>query len=572
MQKIAATLGDGDVGTMLAAMNPGAWTSDIARMPGCQIGVISGSGTAVLKRAGIGPGLLHRGEDVIAVSGLPLDPKIWSKISCAADLQKFLPGVDGTFAAIGWSPRERKLYIVCDFLGLQPIYFSQENGFRVATETKAFPYDPDAAGWSAWLTCMHMIGHVTINRHARRVPPSAKIEISENGELLESRYWRWPAEGAAPDAADVVDALEQNVRAYSAIAPDAVCMLSGGFDSRLILALLKRAAIPTRAMIIAHNDYWNQDGLLAKRVARQAGVDFEVVNSSLDFFSSKEFLHYLWAQEVEYPSLDLFIAQLHQFLDGTPIWDGLIPAGTLRTAVQRPPGDFGAFVRRACAGADSPQWQAAKILFRPPFFETLRTSFDELFARTRAPFPDTPYGFWQWAREHRLPTRAGINPTKVYPNRASTLILGTSQEFYRMTATIPFEERSRYQYYLALFEKMFPSLAAIPFDSGGELHATSSAHMAHRLLVLRQRANQFLTKRPRLMRMLGLRSQRFRRSVFLQNSRLFDEEDPLLNMDAVRKLKTNEQMDDKARELLFHWRAARWIHEGRLYSTFEAEA
>lgn len=565
MRKFAVSVGGG-VAALLERMNPGGWKSEIASFEGGELGVVYAPLSAVASHPLLSQPIIRLDSgDLIAWAGLPLGADA-AACRCAADIHDLARRLDGAFAAVGWSASERCLYLASDFLGLQPMYFGEAQGvWQAASETKAFAYAPDAAGWGAFLRCGHPIGRASLTRNAERIEAGTniKVEFAEGRRMSRERYWQWPTGSRIPSHDELLAALEANVAAYHGVAPQAVCLLSGGFDSRLIVGLLRRQGLATRGLIVSHADEnGNQDAILARKVATRAGIAAEMRHPDPDFFSSRRYLDYVWAIDGATSNLYLFIAQIQQFLDGTPVWEGLIPAHTLRTVHQPPDGGFAAFRRRECA----PENEAWKI-FKPAFRKDMTEAFETEFARTRAQHPDDSFGMWQWIVENRMRNRTGVNPLKVYANCALPLLAGSSQSFWRAVATLPYEVRHDYRYYLDFFASAFGDLTDIPFDSGGELYGSwrSQPRLAYHRL--RSRCYLELDRRPRLKRLLGFSGHGFKPSCFLQARPLWEEDDDHLDMDFVRAAARDAARARKISTTLFHWRTARWVHENRLYPT-----
>jgi hypothetical protein len=565
MRKFAISVG-GKVSTLLERMNPGGWKTEIAPFEGGELGVAYAPSPEVASHPLLSQSIIRLDNgDLIVWSGLPLGADRADVCRRAADIHDLARRLDGAFAAVGWSAGERCLYLASDFLGLQPIYIGESGGiWQAASETKAFAYVPDPAGWGAFLRCSHPIGRASLTHNAERVEAGTniRVELAEGGRLSRERYWQWPAESRIPSHDALLAALEANVAAYHSVAPQAVCLLSGGFDSRLIVGLLRRQGIATRGLIVSHADEnGNQDAKLAQKVAACAGIAAEMRHPDPDFFSSRRYLDYVWAIDGATSNLYLFIAQIQQFLDGAPVWEGLIPAHTLRTVHQPADGGFAAFRGLECA-PENERWK----IFRPAFRKEMAEAFEAEFARTRAQHPDDSFGMWQWIVENRMRNRTGVNPLKVYANRALPLLAGSSQSFWRAVATLPYEVRQDYRYYLDFFVSVFGDLANIPFDSGGELYGSWRSQPRLAYYRLRSRCYHELNRRPRLKQLLGRGMHGFKPSRFLQARPLWEEEDDHLDMDFVRAAARDAARARKIAPILFHWRTARWVHENRLYA------
>ncbi|MEM8798826.1 MAG: hypothetical protein AAGF15_01970, partial [Pseudomonadota bacterium] len=431
MQKLAVSIGEGGVQTMLDAMDPGGWVRDIRPIKygavSGEIGVISNPQVRVQTKAGVGPGLIAVGGDVMAVSGLPLrqNPAPFSNVASAID---DLKTCDGAFAAVIWDATAGCLSIVMDFMGFQPLYTQKtETGFRAATETKAFHYRPNAAGWGAFLTCGHMLERVTLLEGVELAPGGHVITYdAAGGSISEERHWNWPQPGKTHhvDYADAMAPLRANMEDYLAIEPGAICLLSGGFDSRLILFMLKDFGITPDALIMTHKDEYNDcDGRLAVALAKATNTPYRIVDPDLDFFSKPDFLDFVWANEGATPSLYLFIAQLMQYVDPPAVWEGLIPAHTLRT-VHQPPGGFDGFRTKEAQGQDGKMHKAARAIFRTERYEEMVQSFEAAWQRSKAHLDQDDEGMWRWVAENRMRNRTGVNPFKAYANRTAPFVLG----------------------------------------------------------------------------------------------------------------------------------------------------
>lgn len=571
MQKIALDLSGTSVADMLRAQDPGdGWVMDIEAIGRGQIGVLHRRDDPAMVRAGIGPGLKRLGDDIIAFSGLPLDPARIASLSCARDLVTMMPDCDGYFAAVGWSAAEKRLYVVGDFLGLQPLYYQIDaNSLRLATETKAFPYTPDPAGWGAWMACQYVIGDRTLNRGVARLGVGSTVVIDADRPRWEPRrYWHWPQVAPqTPDLDAVLEPLRRNLADYAAIVPDATVLVSGGFDSRLIVGLLAESGRHPPAMGMTHrNQNFDMDHSLAKKVASAAGLKLAVTNPADDFFSTRAYLDYVWANEGATPSLYLYISQLQQFLGGLPgIWEGLIPAHTLRN-VHQPAGGFAAMRREEFLPEDHPYWQAAKQIMQPAFYGAMRNDFLALLDRTVAAHDDNDTGTWQLIVENRMRNRTGPNPAKVYAQKTTPLILGTSQALWQAVAPMPHDERN-YRFYLRLMDATFPKLARYPFDSAGELFVGRHARLWGIYYKAHQCFSNTMFARPKIAKLLSAEPFVWPASRFLEAPAILDEDDPCLNMDALRALRRQGSLPKSIARLLFHWRAARWVHEGRLHAT-----
>lgn len=576
MQKLALSLGNRPIRPMLEMMDPGGWTIDTAAFPGGEIGVIHAPGdrTHPLMRTGTGPGLLRlENGDIIAWSGLPLAAGQKVALTAARDLPALAPTLDGIFAAVGWSAAEGKLYVVNDFLGLQPIYAGDDGhgGWMVATETKAFPYTPDPAGWGAFIILGYPIGRASLTQHAERLRPATQITVTvgtpgiegANRQVESSRYWQMPQEGPEPPPLDAAEALKANTAAYQALTEANVCLLSGGFDSRIILAALYELDVQgRRALILDHSNLdGDLDGKLARQVARRTATPISYRQPEADFFSSRDYLEYVRAIDGSTPNLYLFISQLASNLkDSGAVWEGLIPALALSTLQQVGDGSFDAFAKQKF-NLGSPAVQ----VFKPTVWRAFVDAFHAEFERTKALYPDSAHGMWQWIVENRMRNRAGVNPTKVYANHATPLMVGASRRLWETAAPVPFRRRQDHGFYLDVFRALSPELTRVPFYSGGTMHRGDAPWLAFTACRVGQQGWRAIAARPRLSRLMRVGRQfGFAPSRFVRHPSLYEEEDDMLDMDVVRRAREDSELRKVVGKQLFHWRATRWIHENRL--------
>ena len=374
--------------------------------------------------------------NLLLVTGVPvsLEKPLESVLASVADgdhqhAAQVLPTLDGAFAAVHWDAASRKVVVVTDFLGMQPLYEVDAKGaLMLATELKgaaaAGRVSMDPRGWG-WLAALgHFAEDATSLAGVRRVPESTVLVYdTASGARDESRYWRWPDSRpgltlAGVDTTGVVDALRRHSLAYRAHRADATMLLSGGFDSRLIAATLAAEGVRPRALVLSHADEQDDaDGHLALRVARALGLDCTRVAPAPGFYSSAAYVDYLLMNEVATTSFGLFIAQVASSLSGRAqaVWEGVAPNYTLRTPHQQG-GGFEPFFRTQTDALDPTLWQALRSVFAPEIAEAMETALGEGMRRTRADYPDDQFGVAEFVARSRMRNRTGPNPLKVYAN------------------------------------------------------------------------------------------------------------------------------------------------------------
>ncbi|HWI38699.1 MAG TPA: asparagine synthase (glutamine-hydrolyzing) [Burkholderiales bacterium] len=163
----------------------------------------------------------------------------------------------GAFAFALWDANKERLMLARDRFGQKPLYLAQSGSALVfASEIKALvrapgvkaQVDVDAVG--EYLAQRYVRGPRTLVKDVRKLAPGT-YAVWQFGNLRETRYWTPPdsttgVETANGDSvAGFIDQLDEAVRLQ--MCSGAGVLLSGGYDSAAILALMSRHAkeVPT---------------------------------------------------------------------------------------------------------------------------------------------------------------------------------------------------------------------------------------------------------------------------------------------------------------------------------------
>jgi len=400
------------------------------------------------------------------------------------------------------------------------------------------------------------------------------------------------------DTGQLIDVLRQDIKAYSEHFTPGTVLLSGGFDSRCLLALLHEMNSFPEAVIISHHDeLFNADGIFAEKVADRLGTVSTQVNPGRDFFSSAAYLDYLIMNEVSTPSLYLFIAQA---INSVPppvqaawnapqtdfawrraagcipstvqaVWEGVAPGNALKVSHQ-PEGGYDAFFAENCFFRDAHIWQTAFHLFDHSYAENMYTAFHNCLEAEKARYSQNTFGTFEFMVRNRMRNRTTINPLQVYANTVLPFTPGLSKPFWNLIGSIPYELKAGSRLYLTIFERYFPKFHKIPFLSGGNLYFQQS-HGRNRWLA---RAMQW-SKHPgiqdgqlRLRRLLTGSWGYWKESQFIP--KVISQVNPAhpdLHQATVELLQQtptsqNEPMKYPMQHLLFYWQVWRWIMSGEL--------
>jgi hypothetical protein len=533
--------------------------------------------------------------NLLLVSGVPVDllGDLDHRLTRVAEgdyreAAQSLSELDGAFAILFWDSANQKLVVVTDFLGMQPLYtLMLPDGFCLATEMKATAasghcrLELDPLGW-AMLVCLgHFAEDVTSLRGVRRVPPASVMiydVVTRQWEM--STYWRWPEPRPALrlesiDTGELVDRFRHHLLAYEVHHRNAVALLSGGFDSRLILATLAREGRRPRGLALSHaNDMDDADGRLALKLARAYGIDYEFIQPTPNFYSSLGYVDYVMMNEMGTPSFGLFIAQLASAIAGRAeaVWEGIAPAYSLRT-VHQGPGGFDGFFRAQSKAFDAKTWEALQQVFARELVLSMEEGFHEFMTRSQRAFTDDEFGVAEFVTRNRMRNRTGPNPLKVYANDVAPFTPGLSRGVWAVTAGIPFEAKAGFALYLEIFRKHFPDLAWLPFCSDGYLYKGSGAfNMEYSLLKFRGWMMEHYYV-GRIARRLGWRPVLAGEShdTIGRAIRAVEIGHPDLNADGVASLLKDEGENGNpvkriARTWLFYWQMWRWVMEGQIQS------
>jgi len=559
VQRLAISLGHEPADAMLARLDAAGWTRDVAALagatfPGATLGLatpphaagVVGDGTArgTLPQTGI----LRLGEDLVAVAGWPLglpDPLPDDAISWLDALEK----ADGLFAAAIWNAQARRLHLVTDFLGAEPLYHQPGQGW--ASAMRAFgTHAPDPAGWGAFFAAGHLFGDRTLLAGTTRVEANATVTLDLASGTLTTRV-RQPATFVGP-----LDALfDESVAACArSVNGTGVLMLSGGFDSRLILGSLLRQGQRPPAMIVRHLDeLGDADGEVARLVAATAGLDPQVLTPADDFFASSDYLAFLEAIDGAYPSYGLFIAKVAGLAPQPAAWDGLIPNYALRNYAREP--DLETYMRAHVLPGLSRSWEAASRLFRPGVLRDMEAATDSAIATELAAFPNDADGLARWLMANRMRRRPAAATLQAVSGRTLPLTAGATRAFVASCMTLSVRNKAHFGMYRALLEGT--GLEDLPVLTGGRLLNPTRA--------LRRRADRaaFARNHPRLARLLGHRADEVP-SPLLRAPALFADDDAWLDPVRLRTLAASETRDSPELRALFHYRAARWVQDGCL--------
>lgn len=157
--------------------------------------------------------------------------------------------LNGMFAIALWDGES--LHLFRDRFGIKPLYYTVADGvFYFASELKCLLQAPGFSSrlhhgaLRSYLTLEYVPSPYTIYAHCHKVRPAHAIQVTEDGNIKESRYWNFPTftadgSGSLEDWADcLTEQLKRSVQRRLVSDVPLGVFLSGGLDSSSLTALM----------------------------------------------------------------------------------------------------------------------------------------------------------------------------------------------------------------------------------------------------------------------------------------------------------------------------------------------
>lgn len=514
-----------------------------------------------------------------------------------------LQSLDGAFVALFWDAENNTLVIVNDCLGIQPHYiFSNNDVVVLATELKAFPasgfvdVELDTVGWGAFVSLGFNIGDHTQLAGVRLVDAATVMVIdAKTGSIDANQYWSLPKPRPEMTLEDVdipemLRILQREIECYAEHSRQGTVLLSGGFDSRLILTLLKRLNIDCKAMTLEHPEFgFGIDGKIALRIAEKLNChDVSRVYPAKNYYSSPEYLRYLVMEEVSIPSMLLYMstnvsAALKPEMKA--VWEGLGP-GFAFAASYPVAGGFTPYLKDRCNDRDSLHWQAVFSIFSPAIGQKMYEDFQQKLTSEMGKFTDDDFGTARFQMNTQMRRYLAPSPTTVYTNTVLPFTPGLSKDLWNLAGEIPLSVTADMKLYLHLYKHYLPEAITVPICSGGKLLSRKSFSpelwLREHYNSLGHKCRYYWHRLPRvpvagpLLEKWGLVSPSTREHNAMLDMvvSMVSPDHPDLNSDAVRTLQQAvapySWETRLARRMLFYWQTWRWVMEGTL-TTSNAE-
>ncbi len=212
----------------------------------------------------------------------------------------------GMFAFACWDPKQRRLLLARDPLGIKPLYLARSSdpgaGWSVAFASELRTLlasgllgtprlDPQAVASGVWNGFVVSPG--TAVKGINLLSPGHLLELDGAGiEVRKEEFWRIPDHSPDPTMSeeDLAVILEEGLRLHLASDVPLAVFLSGGVDSSVMANLAQRAARnPVHTFTLAFEEEEFNEAPIARRIAAAIGTDHhEVVLTEAHFIEKLE--------------------------------------------------------------------------------------------------------------------------------------------------------------------------------------------------------------------------------------------------------------------------------------------
>ena len=194
-----------------------------------------------------------------------------------------LTELSGMYAFALWDPRERRLILARDPLGVKPLYYAQASGrLYFASEIKALLEVPeisrelDLESLAHYLDYLYVPSPRTIYASIRKLRPGERL-VWKDGRAETGLFWSPPLGPRAPmsrgEALAELDRLLTLVVSQQRVSDVPLGLfLSGGLDSSALAAYLAQGSAPPEAFCADYGDPAFDELEKARAVARRFGL------------------------------------------------------------------------------------------------------------------------------------------------------------------------------------------------------------------------------------------------------------------------------------------------------------
>ena len=212
---------------------------------------------------------------------------LFSGIQKQAELQNLLDKLEGVFSVM--IRADDGILAGCDPMGFFPVFYTSSDVAWIVSDD---PYllsgttgsrTPNTQARAEFLSGGHVMGDETLIRGVRRLRPGEALFLKNGLAREDGRPFAFVPSGSSSSDAEalkddlfrILDAQARDMVEYLG-GRTAVIPLSGGYDSRLIACMLKKAGYE-RVVCLTYGRH-NQETGLSERVARTLGFPWHFVD------------------------------------------------------------------------------------------------------------------------------------------------------------------------------------------------------------------------------------------------------------------------------------------------------
>lgn len=214
-----------------------------------------------------------------------------------SDPLNWLKKLEGMFALCLWDKEKNISFIARDGFGVKPLYYKEsDEGVAFASEIKSLLEIPslskelDIDAILRSLVFLWSPGPSTILSSVKKL--EAGFVLTVKGGKIESneQFTKWPSykPGNIDSVTSIADALEKSVKKQSVADVEVGAFLSGGVDSSILVAMMKKQGLKPQCFTIdsstENNDGFLNDLPFAKRVAKDLSLDLNVVKADPEIY------------------------------------------------------------------------------------------------------------------------------------------------------------------------------------------------------------------------------------------------------------------------------------------------
>lgn len=403
--------------------------------------------------------------------------------------EDILEKLNGVFAFAHHDPVTNSLTVVNDRYGFMPLYYYYKEGkFLFSSEVKAILQilGPQEFDWESFADFFY-IGQMTAQKTLFKdvcALDSGQTLTYLNGRLSKRQYYdftKTPVLNPGKVSTEKVATLfTEAVRRRIKHNKPNTALLSGGFDSRLILgALLKLGVVPDVLTLEHARERSGTDSRFAALLTERLDLRSDLRPTREDFFFSSYGLETFYIQDGMLPTWEAFAMEIYPELDSSmgAVWDGLALDVALGSSRQREAGKENAAknLKQFAGGRGRQQAIPSRsvncfllaLVLSPRYFRLVNRGFMRRLRDELAKIPESENQFQNFLLKHRTRRRVAITPHQLFSAKVEPITPASDADFMDYVLAITQEAKHNHKLYIDIFRRHFPTLTEVPVSSGG---------------------------------------------------------------------------------------------------------